>query len=316
MSKSLQEVFGNDVVRLMCWTYVYRCYSKKLASIKKVSKDLAMKVDNDLHKIQWMCQIEEKFGVVFQLLEDKFLLGQINEQEMEKLTEFFDYFRKQWGPGSHVSKWYEGAHPFHPGHNQGLERFNRTAKDDFSYREQLDMSQFVVVIKKMIEHYSEKDYSILDGRRLLILQKDQDGIKDKDSFKIQEVGYAYFQENLKRLPSTIPGERDFLRPGKQLEINKLDGLLLLSQTAGLDVKRVIILPSNDNKLPEKSLKELALLRLQNRKKPSFFNIQEYFNIRTSCHLIEQVDREFQYDCWKGIKGKICKHVMARVQHGT
>ena len=87
-------------------------------------------------------------------------------------------------------------------------------------------------------------------------------------------------------------------------------MLLLSQTAGLDVKRVIILPSNDNKLPEKSLKELALLRLQKRKKPSFLNIQEYFNIRTSCHVIEQVDREFYCDCWKGIKGKICKHVMA------
>ena len=57
-----------------------------------------MEVDQDLHKIQWICQGEEEFGVVYQLLEDKFLLGKYTEQEMEKLTAFFNFLRKQWAP--------------------------------------------------------------------------------------------------------------------------------------------------------------------------------------------------------------------------
>ena len=46
------------------------------------------------------------------------------------------------------------------------------------------------------------------------------------------------------------------------------------------------------------------------KNPSFNLLQEYFDIRTSCHIIEQVDDEFYCDGNKGIKGKLCNHTMA------
>ena len=61
------------------------------------------------------------------------------------------------------------------------------------------------------------------------------------------------------------------------------------------VKRVIILPSSSNNMTDKSLKQLAILRLQKRKIPSFDSLQEYFDVRNSCHIVEQVGREFDMD---------------------
>ena len=312
ITKGLLEVFGEEVNRLMCWTHVYRCYSKKLGPIKKTNKDLAKLLDTDIHNLQWMCQGEEEFVVLFKLLEEKYLKGNYSEQELEKLSAFFDYFRVQWGPDSHVSKWYEGAHPYHPSHNQGLERYNRTIKDDHSYREQLNMGDFVSMMEDIVEHSSLKDASVLDGPRLLILQKDMDGYQERESLKIQELGFRYYCDNLKKLPPTAPGEPELLRPGKQLEINSVEGLSLLYNKLGMEgqVKRVIILPSSSNNMTDKSLKQLAVLRLQKRKIPSFDSLQEYFDVRNSCHIVEQVGREFFCSCYKGIKGKICKHTMA------
>ena len=312
ITKGLVEVFGDEVTRLMCWTHVYRCYSKKLGPLKKSNKDLAKQLDKDVHNLQWMCQGEEEFVVIFKLFEDKYSKGNYSEQDLEKLITFLEYFRVQWGPDSHVSRWYEGAHPYHPSHNQGLERFNRSIKDDHSYREQLNMGDFVSVMEDVVEHSSLKDASVLDGPKLLILQKDLDGYQERESLKIQELGYKYYCENLRKLPPTAPGEPELMKPGKQLEINSVDGLTLLYNKLGLEeqVKRVIILPSSNNKLPEKSLKQLAILRMQKRKMPSFGTLQEYFDVRNSCHVVEQVGSDFFCDCYKGSKGKICTHAMA------
>ena len=322
ISKALEEVFGEgSVVRLMCWTHVYRNYRSRLTSVRKVSKELSQKLDMDIHNIQWMCQGQDEFVTVIKLLRDKYLSGSYSEQELDALNDFFEYFITQWcfvtdtktgeDHVTHVHNWFEGAHPYHPSHNQGLERFNLTIKDDFSYRNQLNMGQFVSVMAEVVEASSVKDASVLDGPRHLILQKDLDGYQEKVSFKIQEEGYKYFNDNLKKLPPNVPGGPELLRPGKQLEINSVNGLDLLVTKLGMDeeVRRVIILPSTNNTLVNKSLKELAITRLQKRKSPAFSTLQEYYNIRTSCHIVEQVGRDFFCDCYHGMKGKLCCHVM-------
>ena len=53
-----------------------------------------------------------------------------------------------------------------------------------------------------------------------------------------------------------------------------------------------------------------LLRLQKRNKPEFESLQNYFDIRTCCTLVEQVGKEFYCDCQLGMKGKICQEAMA------
>ena len=317
ITRGLKEVFGlseEETRRLMCWSHKYRAYSKKLIPVKKLDAEVAAKINNDILKIQWMIQTDKEFRVVFKLLEDKYVeRGEYTEDLQAQINSFFRYYRTQWGPDSHVALWYEGAFPFHCSNNQGLEKRNCDIKDNWSYRSQLNMGQFVSVMAKIVEHYSSKDYSRLDGSRMLVLKKDGDGAKEKESFKIQEEGYAYFKEHLKKLPPTVPGGPEVLKPGRQIDINNLAGVTLLCNNPGMEmgqVKRVIGLPSKLSKIKHKSLKELVLLRLQKRSKPEFESLQQYFDIRTSCILVEQIDKEFYCDCQQGMKGKICLEAMA------
>ena len=149
-----------------------------------------------------MSQTEEEFKTVYTLLEKKYLEGPY--PETVQIQGFFSYFRLQWGPDSPVSKWYEGSYPFHNCTNMGLEQRNCDLKDDFSYRDQLNMGQFVGMMEDASEHYSKRDNCVLDGNRLLILSKDEDDKEERETFKIEETGYKYFAENLKPLPPTAP----------------------------------------------------------------------------------------------------------------
>ena len=64
------------------------------------------------------------------------------------------------------------------------------------------------------------------------------------------------------------------------------------------------------------MKDLACKRIQSRINPSYSNIDEYYKIRKSCHLVEVVETtmgtEYLCDCHFGIKGKLCKHSMGLV----
>ena len=173
ITRSVKEVFGLDeeeTKRLMCWSHKYRNYSKKLMAVKKLDSKVAAEINHDILKIQWMVQTNKEFTVVFKLLEEKYLVkGKSSEQLEVQIEALMKYYRTQWGPDSHVALWYEGAFPFHCSNNQGLEKRNCEIKDDWSYRALLNMWQFVDVMAKIMEHYSNKDYSRLDGYRMLVL---------------------------------------------------------------------------------------------------------------------------------------------------
>ena len=112
MTKSISLVFTigeNGTVRLICWSHVYRCYIKKLGPVKKINKDIGKDIDHNIQNIQWMSQTDDEFRSVYGLLERKYIEGPYTEVEVEQIKIFFAYFRLQWGPDSHVSKWYEGA---------------------------------------------------------------------------------------------------------------------------------------------------------------------------------------------------------------
>ena len=273
ITRSLKEVFGLDeeeIRRLMCWSHKYRAYSKKLIPVKKLDSKVAAEINNDILKIQWMVQTDEKFKVVFKLLEKKYMKkGEYTKGMQIVINAFFKYYRIQWSPNSHVALWYKGVFPFHCSNNQGLEKRNCDIEDNWSYRAQLNMGQFVAVMAKLVEHYSKKDGSRLDGSRMLMLQKERDGDKEKESFKMQEEGYSYYKEHLMKLPPTVPRGPEVLKRGWQIDIKNLAGVTLLCNKPGLEmgpVKRVIGLVNQQNKLQHKSLKELVL---QKRSKPEF-----------------------------------------------
>ena len=48
-------------------------------------------------------------------------------------------------------------------------------------------------------------------------------------------------------------------------------------------------------------------RIKRRANPTFKSLEEFKMIRTSCWILEERDGNFFCDCYKGMKGKQCKH---------
>ena len=63
-------------------------------------------------------------------------------------------------------------------------------------------------------------------------------------------------------------------------------------------------PSTHPPLAHLSLADLARLRLEKRANPTYSSLEEFFYIRGSCHLIEEIQGDFYCDCRDGIKGHI------------
>ena len=84
----------------------------------------------------------------------------------------------------------------------------------------------------------------------------------------------------------------------------------VSAAPGLDmghVDKLIALatkPSTHPPLAHLSLADLACLRLEKRANPTYSSLEEFFYIRGSCHLIEEIQGDFYCDCRDGIKGHI------------
>ena len=102
-------------------------------------------------------------------------------------------FFAQWGPDSHAGNWWAGAHPYALLNNQGVESENKQIKDDYSYREQMNMTAFVNLMERIIADKSLVDDSTLDGHRLTTLMPDRDGRQEKTSFNKQEEGWKYYK---------------------------------------------------------------------------------------------------------------------------
>ena len=73
------------------------------------------------------------------------------------------------------------------------------------------------------------------------------------------------------------------------------------------VDKIIVLESSANTLLDRTLEELAKLRILARGCSSAESLDDYLELRKSCHIVEQCGREFYCDCYWGIKGRLCKH---------
>ena len=102
----------------MCWAHVFRNIRPKLAAIRKANPALGASMLADVESIQWMVQSEAEFEDVRKKYERHYLQQELTDVERELVMDFVEYFLAQWGPGSHASKWYAGAHPFSLTNNQ------------------------------------------------------------------------------------------------------------------------------------------------------------------------------------------------------
>ena len=114
----MPQVFGEDGVRLKCWSHVFRNIRPKLAAIRKANVALGASMLADIESIQWMAQSEAEFELVCEKFKSHYLEQDLGEVERKLVTDFVEYFLSQWGPRNHAAGWYAGAHPFSLTNNQ------------------------------------------------------------------------------------------------------------------------------------------------------------------------------------------------------
>ena len=88
-------------------------------------------------------------------------------------------------------------------------------------------------------------------------------------------GYQYYIENLKVLPS-----------GRLVEIIP-DGKFTVCESVGVElgkVTKIFALKSSANTILDKSLAELAKIRIEARSNPSYSSLNEFYKIRNCCHV--------------------------------
>ena len=91
----MPQVFGEDGVRLMCWSHVFRNIRPKLAAIRKANVALGASMLADIESIQWMAQSEAEFELVCEKFKSHYLEQDLGEVERKLVTDFVEYFLSQ-----------------------------------------------------------------------------------------------------------------------------------------------------------------------------------------------------------------------------
>ena len=101
-----KEVFGDTLIRIMCWSHCHAAYDKKLKALVKKS-DLRDEIDQDLKNAQWMISSHQELGIVLDFIAAKYVNVVYESAAVsEGVRAFFSYFLTQWGPESHVSRYF------------------------------------------------------------------------------------------------------------------------------------------------------------------------------------------------------------------
>lgn len=78
-----------------------------------------------------------------------------------------------------VNRWFEGAHPWGIGNNQGIEGTNKAIKASHTFKRRAPIGTFMDIVGRMVKEWGEKDDTVLHGPRLGFLEKDPSGLKLK-----------------------------------------------------------------------------------------------------------------------------------------
>ena len=146
-TNAIRQCWGEQPVRLMCWAHTTRAIDRSdyLKALRSVDSELAEKLLHDLDLLQWMVQNEDAFRTVFKLFKQKYIdtakLKVVECPELLTAVEaFFGYVGRVW-VDSKEFRWYEGANPWGPGHNQSIEGINKGVKENYTFRLKLEMGE-------------------------------------------------------------------------------------------------------------------------------------------------------------------------------
>ena len=293
-------MFGSSGKRLQCWPHVNRNVEPRIKALAKAADNakLGKEVLEDIHAFQWIVS-KKSYDIDFQALEDKYLKGNgFNEKEKTALLDFFEYFRKQWGPDSKVKNWFEHANPYHIGHNMGVEGVNKDIKKNHTFKSRVGLGQLFDIVERMLREWSANPHeNLLKGERL-------DHVRDKQckdgqgltGLARQTNGYKFAHNYRKGVPNKVatvmPGSRNFHTVASEHDLGEV------TQIFGINTKG-----STSEILPKVKAK------LAERANPSQKSWDEKKRILTSCWLVEERGGDYFCDCYEGIRGRMCEHTV-------
>lgn len=265
----------------MCWPHVHRNLGPQLKSISTMDKALATQILLDIDNLQWSVLNEKSFRYVFELLETKHSVN-ANPDLEAAMKRFFKYMRDVWVE-SREFRWYEGANPWHPSNNQGVEGKNKEIKQSHTFRRRLGMGEMFAVLMRMVEEWSEEDDSILMSSRMAALTG------QPNSLSLKTDGYQWFKSNQQKTDRILrinPKGKYTVSESDEFKLGKVSNLWVVASQSDTS---------------DKPLKELAKVRLANRELPASTTFDEYIAMRSSCWIIEERDGDFFCDCPVGMK---------------
>lgn len=238
----------------------------------------------DLENIQWSCT-RETFDPLVKLLEKKYLKNNTySERMLVALDEFFKYFKTVW-VSSNERFWFESANPFRSSNNQGIEGINKDIKQSQTFRKLLPMGSFVDVSLRMCQEWSMSDNSLLEANR-----EKKHLFTQPHGLKLRTNGYEWLQNNKESSKIVKVAAKN------------------VQKTLLENVSMIYAVPSSKTSSNDIPLKDYAKERLKSRFDVSRHSSYDDAMItRQSCHIIEQVGKDYFCDCHEGIKGRLCKH---------
>lgn len=133
---SFYNTFPSAQQHVMCYFHVKQNVRRHKHLIK--TKSNYSKITDDIDKLQ-ASHNRETFKIASALFFKKW-------KNIEK--SFCDYFEKVWLKGN--SHWYEGVLHLTPSTNNALERFNRTIKDSYTFRDRFTLSKYKIKLFEMV----------------------------------------------------------------------------------------------------------------------------------------------------------------------
>ena len=156
----------------MCWSHFHRNVALQMKSISSHNKSLSESILKDLVDLQLSALNEQSFREGFELIKNKYL-GIHGTVLNGCITHFFNYMHKVW-IDSKECRWYEGAHPWCIGNNQGVEGKNKDIKQNHTFRRRFQLGELIDVLANLVTEWSEEVDVILESSRLSGLHGQKD----------------------------------------------------------------------------------------------------------------------------------------------
>ena len=270
--------------RLMCWAHVHANLVPRLKGVSALNATVHDKILKDIVNLQWSALNEISFRAGFELLRSKYL-GQVHSVLNGVISNFFDYMRKVW-VSSNEFRWYEGANPWGISNNQGVEGKNKDIKLNYTFRRRLELGELFEILVTLVTEWSDEDVRLLESPRLAGLHGEE------NSLSLKTRGYHFYQR-MKLKPNEWilkiknPKDKYTVSESEEFNLGEVSALWAVRSSAGSK--------------SDKSLKERAMERINEREVPKTQTFDEYLRVRTSCWIVEERDGDYYCDCPIGMK---------------